>query len=57
MKKLFPRITALSAFVALLVMPIVAQTSTTGSIAGAVTDQTGAVVAGAEVVIKNNASI
>jgi len=54
MRKLFLRITALSAFVALLVMPVLAQTSTTGSIAGAVTDQTGAVVAGAEVVIKNN---
>ena len=54
MKKLFPRITALSAFVALLVIPVLAQNSTTGSIAGAVTDQTGAVVAGAQVVIKNN---
>src|ERR1044072_5883713 len=54
MKKLFPRITALSAFVALLVIPVLAQTSTTGSIAGAVTDPTGAVVAGAQVVIKNN---
>ncbi len=53
MTKLFSRIAALTAFVALLVVPAFAQTSTTGSIAGAVTDQTGAVVAGAEVVIKN----
>ena len=56
MKRLFPRITALSAFLALLVIPVLAQTSTTGSIAGAVTDPTGAVVAGADVVIKNNGS-
>ena len=54
MKKRFPRLTVSTFFVALLVVPVVAQTSTTGSIAGAVTDQTGAVVAGAEVVIKNN---
>ncbi len=54
MTKLFSRITALTAFVALLVAPVFAQTSTAGSIAGAVTDQTGAVVAGAEIVIKNN---
>src|SRR5688572_14411003 len=57
MTKLFPRVTALTAFVALVVLPIFAQTSTAGSIAGAVTDQTGAVVAGAEVVIKNNGTL
>lgn len=57
MTKLFSRITALTAFVALLAVPVFAQTSTAGSIAGAVTDQTGAVVAGAEVVIKNNGTL
>ncbi len=57
MTKLFSRITALTAFVALLVVPAFAQTSTTGSIAGAVTDPTGAVVAGAEVVIKNTGTL
>ena len=40
MTKLLPRITALMVFVALLVVPVLAQTGTTGSIAGAVTDQT-----------------
>jgi carboxypeptidase family protein/TonB-dependent receptor-like protein len=54
MTKLFSRITALTTFLVLLAVPMVSQTSTTGSIAGAVTDQTGAVVAGAQVVIKNN---
>jgi hypothetical protein len=54
MTKLFSRITALTVFVVLFVVPVFAQTSTAGSIAGAITDQTGAVVAGAEVVIKNN---
>ncbi len=49
--------TALSAFVVLLVVPVFGQTSTTGSIAGAVTDQTGAVVAGAQIIIKNNGSL
>ncbi|HEU4508863.1 MAG TPA: TonB-dependent receptor [Pyrinomonadaceae bacterium] len=57
MTKLFSRVTALMAFVALLVVPAFAQTSTAGSIAGAVTDQTGAVVPGAEVVIKNNGTL
>ncbi|HEX6046133.1 MAG TPA: carboxypeptidase-like regulatory domain-containing protein, partial [Pyrinomonadaceae bacterium] len=57
MKKLFRRIAALTGFVALLVVPAFAQTSTTGSIAGAVTDQTGAVVIGADVVIRNNGTL
>lgn len=57
MTKLLSRVTALTAFVALLVVPTFAQTSTAGSIAGAVTDQTGAVVPGAEVVIKNNGTL
>src|SRR5678815_3223523 len=54
MKKRFPRLTVLTFFVALLVLPVLAQTSTTGSIAGAVTYQTRAVVAGAQIFIKNN---
>ena len=54
MTKLFSRIVAFAAFVGLLVLPVFAQTSTTGSIAGAITDPTGAVVVGAQVVIKNN---
>ncbi len=53
MTKIFSRITVFITFVVLLALPTFAQTSTTGSIAGAVTDQAGAVVAGAEVVIRN----
>src|SRR5919106_5716160 len=49
----FSKTIALTALVVSLVVTAFAQTSTTGSIAGAVTDQTGAVVAGAEVVIRN----
>ena len=57
MTNLLSRITALTALVVLLVVNAFAQTSTTGSIAGAVTDQTGAAVAGAQVVIKNNGTL
>lgn len=53
MKKVFPRVTALTTLLILIAIPVLAQTSTTGSIAGAVTDQAGAVVAGAEIIIKN----
>lgn len=57
MTNFFPKTIAVTALVVSLVVTAFAQTSTTGSIAGAVTDQTGAVVAGAQVVIKNNGTL
>lgn len=57
MTNLLSRITGLTTLLVLLVVTSFAQTTTTGSIAGAVTDQTGAVVAGAQVVIKNNGTL
>lgn len=56
MTKLFFKVTALTAFVAIFSLTSLGQGVITGSIGGAVTDSTGAVVSGASVVIKNNAT-
>jgi hypothetical protein len=56
MTKLFFKVTALTAFVAIFTLTSFGQGVITGSIGGAVTDATGAVVAGASVVITNNAT-
>src|SRR5262245_23234054 len=56
MTKLFLKVAALTAFVAIFSLTAFSQVGVTGSIAGAVTDPTGAVVAGASVVVKNNAT-
>jgi hypothetical protein len=56
MTKLFLKVIALTALVTTLGLTAFGQGGVTGSIAGAVTDPTGAVVAGATVVVKNNAT-
>ncbi|MFN2532422.1 MAG: carboxypeptidase regulatory-like domain-containing protein [Pyrinomonadaceae bacterium] len=56
MTKLFFKVAALTAFVAIFGFTAFGQVGVTGSIGGAVTDPTGAVVAGATVVIRNNAT-
>jgi hypothetical protein len=55
MTKLFLKVTALTVFVVSLALSAFAQ-GTTGSLSGAVADPTGAVVAGATVVVKNDAT-
>jgi hypothetical protein len=58
MAKLFFKAAAFTALVALFALTALGQgTSVTGSISGAVTDGTGAVVAGAEVLVKNDATL
>lgn len=56
MTKLSFRVAALTAFIAMFCLTGFGQAGVTGSISGAVTDPTGAVVAGASVVVKNNAT-
>jgi len=56
MTKLSFRVAALTAFIAMFCLTTFGQAGVTGSISGAVTDPTGAVVAGASVVVKNNAT-
>src|SRR5678815_58418 len=56
MTKLFFKGAALMALVAMFALTVFGQAGVTGSIAGAVSDPTGAVVAGATVVVKNNAT-
>jgi hypothetical protein len=56
MTKLSFRVAALTALIAMFCLITFGQAGVTGSISGAVTDPTGAVVAGASVVVKNNAT-
>ena len=56
MTKLFFKVIALTAFVAIFPLASFGQGGVTGSLAGAISDPTGAVVAGASVVVKNNAT-
>ena len=56
MTKLFFKVAAFTAFVAIFSLTSFGQSGITGSLGGAITDPTGAVVAGATVVITNNAT-